>query len=70
MAFAANVGGKPKEDKIKKISFSTKLVIFICLLTGTIIWMGYRASITSELATTKIKYPFDSLETLLGTSFT
>ena len=67
MALSANAGGKPK-DPFPKSGYN-QLIVFICLLSGSVIWMAYRASITSELAAYKESFPFDSLETLLKTNF-
>ncbi len=63
-----NVGGKPKNQMANKTE-SNKLVLFTCLLTGTVMWIGYRASLTSELSAKKIQYPFNSIEELYETDF-
>ncbi len=68
MALSANVGGKPKAP-LKQNTNSNRLVLFTTLLVGTIIWIGYRASITSELSSIKVVYPFNDLETLLDTDY-
>ncbi len=57
-----NTADKPKYSVGKGI-------IFICLLSGTITWMAYRASLTSELSTQRKKWPFDSFEELLDTDY-
>ena len=66
VAFKANAGGKP--SSIKKNN-SYKIVLFDCLLVGSLVWMAYRASFTSELAVVKLKLPFNDLESLLRTDF-
>ena len=66
VAFKANAGGKP--SSIKKIT-SYKIVLFDCLLVGSVVWMAYRASFTSELSVVKLKLPFNDLESLLKTDF-
>ena len=66
VAFKANAGGKP--NSIKKIA-SYKIVLFDCLLVGSVVWMAYRASFTSELSIVKLKLPFNDLESLLRTDF-
>jgi hypothetical protein len=66
VAFKANAGGKP--STIKKIA-SYKIVLFDCLLVGSVVWMAYRASFTSELSIVKLKLPFNDLESLLRTDF-
>jgi glucan phosphoethanolaminetransferase (alkaline phosphatase superfamily) len=43
------------------------LVIFTSLLAGTVVWISYRASLTSELAAAKKKLPFNDLESLSNT---
>ncbi len=65
----ANFGGKPKSANLDKV-MSTRIIVSTCLLTGTVLWIGYRASVTSELFVKKINYPFDSLESLLESGFT
>ena len=66
VAFKANAGGKP--SSVKKSS-SYKIVLFDCLLVGSVVWMAYRASFTSELSIVKLKLPFNDLESLLRTDF-
>ena len=66
VAFKANAGGKP--SSIKK-NTSYKIVLFDCLLVGSVVWMAYRASFTSELSVVKLKLPFNDLESLLRTDF-
>ena len=66
VAFKANAGGKP--SSIKK-NTSYKIVLFDCLLVGSVVWMAYRASFTSELSVVKLKLPFNDLESLLKTDF-
>ena len=46
-----------------------KLVYSICFLTGVVIFTGYNASITSELAVVRRKLPFNSLETLIESNY-
>ena len=67
----SNFGGNAN---IKMISTywsmtSNRCIIFTCLMSGTIMWMAYRASLTTELTTVTMKYPFNSLETLLDTDY-
>ena len=66
VAFKANAGGKP--SSIKKTA-SYKIVLFDCLLVGSVVWMAYRASFTSELSVKKLKLPFNDLESLSKTSY-
>jgi hypothetical protein len=41
-----------------------QLLLFICLLSGTIIWIAYRGSLTSELSVIEKEIPFNDLESL------
>ena len=66
LAFKANFGGKP--SSIHRSS-SYKIIIFCCLLVGSIVWIAYRASIISELSVLKVKMPFDSLEDLSKSNY-
>jgi hypothetical protein len=66
VALKANAGGKP--SKLKKNTIY-QIVLFDCLLVGSVIWMAYRASFTSELSVTKLKLPFNDLESLSKTGY-
>ena len=66
IALKANFGGKPGTI-ISNNAY--QIVIFSCLLVGSIFWMAYRASLTSELAVVKFKLPFDDLESLLVSDY-
>ena len=66
IAVKANAGGKP--SKIEK-NFTYQIVLFHCLLVGSVIWMAYRASFTSELSVRKLKFPFNDLESLSKTNY-
>ena len=66
IALKANFGGKPGSI-INNNAY--QIVIFSCLLVGSIFWMAYRASLTSELAVVKLKLPFDDLESLLVSDY-
>jgi hypothetical protein len=66
VAIKANAGGKP--SKLQKNTVH-RIVLFDCLLVGSVIWMAYRASFTSELSVTKLKLPFKDLESLSKTSY-
>ena len=67
VALKANFGGKPKYSK--PANTTHKIIMFECLLVGSIIWMAYRASLTSELSIKKLKLPFNSLESLLASDY-
>ena len=66
LAFKANFGGKPSSIHQNN---SYKIIIFYCLLAGSIVWIAYRAEIMSQLSVPKVKKPFDSLEDLLTTNY-
>ena len=66
VALKANAGGKP--SKLQKNTIH-QIVLFDCLLVGSVIWIAYRASFTSELAVTKLKLPFNDLESLSKTDY-
>ena len=66
IAFKANFGGKPSSVHANS---SYKIIIFCCLLVGSIVWIAYRASIISELSVLKVKMPFDSLEDLSKSNY-
>ena len=61
LSIKANFGGK--SNKIQRTN-AHRVVIFNCLLMGSIIWMYYRASFTSHLSIAKLKFPFEDLESL------
>ena len=66
IALKANIGGKPSEI----LKYSTyQILLFTCLLVGSVLWMAYRASFTSELSVRRLKYPFNDLESLLKSDY-
>ena len=67
VTFKANFGGKPNCSV--PANTTHKIVMFECLLVGSLIWMAYRASLTSELSVKKLKLPFNSLESLLTSDY-
>jgi hypothetical protein len=67
VTFKANFGGKPNYSV--PANTTHKIIMFECLLVGSIIWMAYRASLTSELSVKKMKLPFNSLESLLTSDY-
>ena len=66
VALKANVGGKP--NRIQKNTVY-QILLFNCLLVGSVIWMAYRASFTSELSVRKLKLPFYDLESLFKSDY-
>ena len=67
VVFKTNFGGKPNYSK--PVNTTHKIVMFECLLVGSLIWMAYRASLTSELSVKKLKLPFNNLESLLASDY-
>ena len=66
LALKANLGGKPSSSPK---SATHRITLFICLLGGSVIWMAYRASFTSELSVIHLKLPFNDLESLYQSNF-
>ena len=66
LSIKANFGGK--SNKIQRTN-AHRVVIFNCLLMGSIIWMYYRASFTSHLSIAKLKFPFEDLESLAKSDY-
>ena len=66
IAFKSNFGGKPAS--VHKIN-SYQIVVCICLLAGSIVWMFYRAFLTSELSIIQLKQPFNDLESFLASDY-
>ena len=66
IAFKSNFGGKPAS--VHTIN-SYQIVVSICLLAGSIVWMSYRAFLTSELSIIKLKQPFNDLESFLESDY-
>ena len=66
VAFKANFGGKPS---LALNGFSYQIILFTCLLAGSVIWMAYRASLTSKLSVKEVSKPFNSLESLLESDY-
>ena len=64
----ANIGRKPSQPLVRT-AWSNRIILFTCLLVGNVTWIGYRASITSELSIQERTYPFDSPEGLLKTDY-
>ena len=63
LAFAANFGGKFLADRVGN-SGKERILVFIALFFGSIVFMAYRASLTSHLSLVKHRHPFHSLESL------
>ena len=61
-ALKANIGGKPSTVQP---NYAHRLVLLFRLLAGSIVWMTYRASLTTELSIIKTNLPFNDMESLL-----
>ena len=66
IALKSNFGGKLAS--VHKNN-SYQIAVFVCLLAGSIVWIFYRAFLTSELSIIKWKQPFDDLESLLASDY-
>ena len=66
VALKSNLGGE-HSSVIK--NFIYDIVLFDCLLVGSVVWMAYQASLTSELSVIKLKLPFNDLETLYKSDY-
>ena len=66
VAVKANFGGTPS---FTPENATHKTVIFVLLLSGSVIWMAYTASLTSELSVVQLKLPFNDLESLANTDY-
>ena len=64
----ANFGGAHFSSKMDKLN-SYKFIIFIALLSGSVIWTYYQASLTSKLAIKLEKYPFNDLHSFSQTNY-
>ena len=58
-----NFGGSFNEHQTEKNSY--KLIMFLSLFGGNLVWMGYQASLTVDLSVSEPKLPFNDLEGLL-----
>ena len=66
ISIKANIGGKPSSQH-KNGAHQT--VLFTCLSIGVIIWMAFRASMTSVLSVNRLKLPFHDFESLHTLNF-
>jgi hypothetical protein len=63
-----NFGGKPGPTKLDYIQ-AYRVAIFAGLICGSVLWISYRAFLTSELAVLKKVFPFNDLESLATTDY-
>ena len=66
ISLTANMGGKPN---CAYKNTTHRIVLFICLSVGFIVWIAFRASMTSVLSVTRLKLPFNDLESLHKSNF-
>ena len=66
ISLTANMGGKP--NCVYK-NTTHQIVLFTCLSVGFIVWIAFRASMTSELSVVQQKLPFNDLKSLHETSY-
>ena len=66
IAIKANFGGNPGLVSTRN---SYRIIIFDCLLVGSIVWIAYKASLTSKLAVVQQEYPFKNLQDLLESNY-
>ena len=66
IALKSNFGGKPAS--VHKNN-SYQIAVFVCLFGGSIVWIFYRAFLTSELSIIKWKQPFNDLESFLASDY-
>ncbi len=68
MLFASYFGRIPK-DQVNQEEHATRLLLLIAFLTGNIVFMSYRASLTAELSARRRSLPFETLEELIQSDF-
>ena len=61
-----NFGGQPEKDSKY---WSERLVFFISMIAGLLIWSSFTAAMTTNLSTRIHKKPFDSIETFLQSDY-
>jgi len=63
--FSSYFGGKPA-NPLRDDRLASRVLVVSVLLTGNVVFMAYRASVTSELAAWSLKMPFSDLQGLLS----
>ena len=66
VALKSNFGGD-HSSVVKSLIYD--IVLFDCLLVGSVVWMAYQASLVSELSVIKLKLPFIDLESLYRSDY-
>ena len=67
-SFTGFFGGRPNVTPIDSKSYYNA-AIFVTLLCGTVIWISYRAGLTSELSVKSKSYPFTDMMTFSKTNW-
>ena len=67
--FSFNFGKPPPQNTGLMSYLPLKIFAFCSLLVGSVIFMSYRASLTSELSTVTYRLPFESLEEFLSSDY-
>ncbi len=68
VVFRSNLGGPPYPIAGDKTAH-LKAFLFSIFFASNIVWMSYRASLTSELSNRELKMPFITLEDLLESDY-
>ena len=61
--FRSNLGAQPTSAP-KEVKVQLRCLLFSIFFASNIVWMAYRASLTSELSTRQVQMPFITLEEL------
>ncbi len=71
VALAANFGVDLSKGGMREFGHAcpVRLLLLSIFVTGNVIFMGYRASLTSKLAVRRLQLPFTDLRELLETDF-
>ena len=67
-SFTGFFGGKPNVTPLDSKSYYNA-TIFVTLLCGTVIWISYRAGLTSELSVKSKSFPFTDMMTFSKTNW-
>ncbi len=62
--------GRSLSSTIVQFGDKFRSLLFAYSLAGTVVWISYRASLTSNLSTREYKFPFSSMASLLETDYT
>lgn len=68
LIFCSYLGRKPPSVPFER-RFPLRVLLFAIFLAGNVIFMSYRASLTSELSVRDSRMPFKDLEGLLATDY-